>query len=136
MGSRRTGRRWVEALIEKLWEISWTMWDHRNKVLYDNDMHEELGDNELGNMVRVEYDKGGRDLAPRMKYLLSIDLTEVLEYSVSRKKRWLRSVQAGRELCARLRSQRDPTQPMITGWLQNDLLKKINKKKRGRKTGS
>ena len=119
MGFRRTGRRWVEALIRKLWEISWNMWDHRNKVLHDKDRHKELGDNELGQMVRAEYDKGGRDLAPRMKYLLAAALEEVLEYSVSRKKRWLRSVQAARELCARLRSQRDPAQPMITGWLHH-----------------
>ena len=120
MGLRRTGRRWIEALIKKLWEISWTMWDHRNKVLHDNDRHKELGNYELGLMVRKEYDKGGRDLAPRMKYLLAADLQEVLGYSVSKKKRWLRSVQAARELCERLRSQRDPAQPMITGWLQHD----------------
>jgi hypothetical protein len=31
---RRTGRRWVTALLDKLWDVSWTMWDDRNDALY------------------------------------------------------------------------------------------------------
>jgi hypothetical protein len=29
---RNTGKAWVKALIRKVWEISWDMWDHRNEI--------------------------------------------------------------------------------------------------------
>jgi hypothetical protein len=35
--SRRSGLRWLTALIQKLWFIAWDMWDHRNKVLHDTE---------------------------------------------------------------------------------------------------
>ena len=31
-GSRKTGKRWVVALIRKLWNTAWDMWQHRNEV--------------------------------------------------------------------------------------------------------
>jgi hypothetical protein len=34
-GSRRSGLRWLTALIQKLWDIAWDMWDNRNRVLHD-----------------------------------------------------------------------------------------------------
>jgi hypothetical protein len=27
-----TGKKWATALIQKVWEVLWDMWDHRNKV--------------------------------------------------------------------------------------------------------
>ena len=30
IGSRRTGKRWLSAVIRKLWDVAWDMWDHRN----------------------------------------------------------------------------------------------------------
>ena len=35
--SRKSGRTWVIALIKKLWQVSWDMWDHRNSVLHGNE---------------------------------------------------------------------------------------------------
>ena len=34
LGSRKTGKRWMAALISKLWDIAWDMWDHRNDVVH------------------------------------------------------------------------------------------------------
>ena len=31
--SRRTGRRWTVALIKKLQEVAWDMWEHHNGIL-------------------------------------------------------------------------------------------------------
>ena len=35
--SKRTGKRWLSAVIRKCWDIAWDQWDHRNKVLNDKD---------------------------------------------------------------------------------------------------
>jgi hypothetical protein len=32
LNMRRTGQRWLISLIKKMWEIAWSLWDHRNKV--------------------------------------------------------------------------------------------------------
>jgi hypothetical protein len=32
LGRRNTGKKWATALIQKVWEVSWDMWDHRNDV--------------------------------------------------------------------------------------------------------
>jgi hypothetical protein len=33
--SRSSGRRWTIAILEKLWDISWDMWEQRNKIAHD-----------------------------------------------------------------------------------------------------
>jgi len=32
--SRKSSLRWTSALIQKLWDVLWDMWDHRNKELF------------------------------------------------------------------------------------------------------
>jgi len=32
--SRKSSLQWTMALIQKLWDISWNMWDHWNKELH------------------------------------------------------------------------------------------------------
>ncbi len=32
LGNRNTGKKWATALIQKVWDVSWDMWDHRNDV--------------------------------------------------------------------------------------------------------
>lgn len=35
--SRKSGLRWITALIKKLWGIAWGLWEHRNEVLHHQD---------------------------------------------------------------------------------------------------
>jgi len=32
--SNKTGKRWVSALIQKLWDMAWDLWEHRKGVLH------------------------------------------------------------------------------------------------------
>jgi len=32
--SHRTGRCWTIAILQKLWNIAWDMWEHRNSILH------------------------------------------------------------------------------------------------------
>ena len=36
---KRTGLRWVQALINKLWDVSWDMWAHRNGIKHNTVTH-------------------------------------------------------------------------------------------------
>jgi hypothetical protein len=35
--SRRTGRRWTIAILEKLWDTAWDLWEHCNGILHDKE---------------------------------------------------------------------------------------------------
>jgi hypothetical protein len=35
--STRTGNRWVSAIIQKLWNIAWDLWEHWNGILHKNE---------------------------------------------------------------------------------------------------
>jgi len=35
--STRTGRRWATAIVMKLWNIAWDLWEHRNGILHEKE---------------------------------------------------------------------------------------------------
>lgn len=35
IGSQRSGSRWTVAVIKKLWDVAWDMWEQRNGFLHD-----------------------------------------------------------------------------------------------------
>ena len=32
--SRKSARRWTTALIQKLWNVAWDLWEHRNGIVH------------------------------------------------------------------------------------------------------
>lgn len=57
---RRTGKRWVIALIKKLWDIAWDMWMDRNDTLHRQDY--DLLHQQMNNDIRTEFQLGPTDL--------------------------------------------------------------------------
>jgi hypothetical protein len=57
IGSARSPKRWTIALIQKLWEVAWNMWEHRNGILHDKEQSIIL--QSLHDMIRTEFEKGG-----------------------------------------------------------------------------
>ena len=35
-------RRWLVAVIKKMWDISWDLWDHWNGIVHDKELSVEL----------------------------------------------------------------------------------------------
>ena len=64
-GSKKSGRRWVAALVKKLAETAWQMWDHRNAVNTKNET--ATASLELNNRIRAEFSQGFRDFGLRSK---------------------------------------------------------------------
>ena len=59
ISSRRTGKRWVSALIRKLWDIAWDLWDHRNSQIHKPGKLDEYEDTELLDAdIRTEFALG------------------------------------------------------------------------------
>lgn len=56
LSSRRTGKRWLIALLKKLWNIAWDLWAHRNGILHQKENAVQLADLEqLDRELRSAY---------------------------------------------------------------------------------
>lgn len=88
MGSKTTGIRWVSALIRKLWDTSWDMWDHRNTYLHKEKPDEELLGLEILNQhITSEYNLGTHHLmTPDETALFSRELHLILGMLAQRKR--------------------------------------------------
>jgi hypothetical protein len=92
LNKRNTGKRWITTLIKKLWQISWTMWDHRNKESKNPESPDPLqAHNRLDALITQQY-KDLSTLATRDRRWFrrpkEVLFTEPIEY----KQQWLESV--------------------------------------------
>ena len=59
LGSRRDGRRWAAAIIQKLWDITWDQWNQRNSILHAGDRLTEYHDpDQLEEDIRLAFNVG------------------------------------------------------------------------------
>jgi hypothetical protein len=90
--SRRTGKRWVVSLIQKLWDIAWDLWEHRNGILHEKT--NLVSDAELHTIDRNIRNSflhlRSISLPAHDRHLLSISLTRLLRKDRSYKSEWLR----------------------------------------------
>jgi hypothetical protein len=109
---RNSVRRWVSALILKIWEIAWDLWEHRNGIEHEH-RHEELHaqldfqiTQEIANYTLGEY--------PPMDHMFGDLEVEKLKSSTSGyKKAWLRNVKG-----ANIKKTRTQTVTGIRGMQQ------------------
>ncbi len=100
---RNTGKRWITTLIKKLWQISWNMWEHRNREKKNPASPASLREHDrLDALINTEFEEvtqlntRDRRWFRRPKEVL---YTEPIEY----KKQWLESVRLARARYARRR---------------------------------
>ena len=98
-GSRRLGQRWLSALIQKLWDVSWDQWQYRNKVLHDCDEGMLALQRQAG--IREQFQLGRASLTTEVQRLFLFGLEVILAYKAELQEAWLIRVRA-----ARARSER------------------------------
>jgi hypothetical protein len=106
LDSRRTGLRWLTALIQKLWDVAWDMWDHRNRVLHDQE-HSVARDLQI-QQITDEFATGSVGLAREAK--LSGGLQSLLQRLPAYQTAWLIRIQAARARAERRDGQRQAHQ--------------------------
>ena len=92
-----TGKSWVQALIKKVWEVSWDMWDHRNKVRVNTVTRADLREIEhLNDQITEHFSEGTLGLGPQDHHWFDKPLLHVLGYDLDHKAQWLESVELAR----------------------------------------
>jgi hypothetical protein len=90
--SRKSGRRWLTAIIKKQWRVAWDIWDYRNGVVH----HKDFGTAavRMANSLRVEYAKGVE--STDMRVFFKASLQSILQRSIHHQAEWLWRVQTAR----------------------------------------
>ena len=114
LGIRKTGRRWVTALILKLWQISWDLWDDRNEMLHKTPLAADLsGAASLDLAISKECQLGSEGLPPIVRSIFPRDINELLQSPLVQRKSWFVMVRAARELINDTRIQDEFTDPQL-----------------------
>ena len=87
LGKRNTGKRWLTAIIQKLWDVAWDLWDHRNNVLHKKD--DGVLRQRLQNDIREQVTLGSRTVTVQARPLLRQRLAVLLTARTEVQKAWL-----------------------------------------------
>jgi len=56
---QKSSKHWTSELIKKLWNISWDMWDHQNRILHNTSQpREDILDSAINDQVRYLFSLG------------------------------------------------------------------------------
>jgi len=117
---RRTGKRWLTAVIQKLWDIAWDLWDHRNQILYDKEQGVALA--ELHAAIRHQKSLGSRALTIDTRALFRQVLqANFYNKPTPYKEAWLLRITASRNRQFRRRSRDQNTEAQLRQSMRNFL---------------
>jgi hypothetical protein len=95
--SRKTGRRWTASLIQKLWDISWDLWEHRIGIVHDRKNEAILYNmTAVDQEIRTQFHRGPHGLHLRDQQLFAGTLQDILGASVFYHQRWLHRAETAR----------------------------------------
>ena len=98
LGLRNSGRRWAIRLIGKLWQITHSMWCHRNEALHESPIiNSRHGLDSLHTAVRAELQQGLDQLAPLYQGYFREIATTLLSKPANHIKRWFLVIRIARE---------------------------------------
>ncbi len=117
----KTGKEWLTALIRKLWETAWDMWEHRNGIKHSPDFATEESLWDLQDNIRYYFELGAHVLpAMDRHHLSSTTVHQVLRQSIADQRRWLATVKAAHQLAEQraVTPELQPLRELMLRWLQ------------------
>jgi hypothetical protein len=99
IGSQRSGLRWTVAIIKKLWDVAWDLWEQRNGFLHDRAYQETLHNMAgIDAEIRFQFQQGHTHLPKRLQYIFEGNVEDLLNTSVLHWQQWLASITAARAM--------------------------------------
>ena len=105
LGRRQTGKRWLIALIQKMWDIAWDLWEQRNKILHNVDEGIEIA--AMNEEIRELFLVGSRCVPPYARPLFSTGVNHILNTPPDHRRAWLQRVRSAKERYERLQEEAD-----------------------------
>ena len=96
--SRVSGKRWIAALIRKMWEVIWSLWRYRNELIHDQTNSPIRKITTMLNIAMLkELQFGLQGLPTKYAYLFKKQFSEVLKTSINQKKQRILTVWVARD---------------------------------------
>jgi len=84
--SRRSSLRWTAALIQKLWDVAWDMWEHQNEALHSSQLaQQQILHSIVDAQIRILYGRGPQQLPLDALHFITQPLELILSYSLRSK---------------------------------------------------
>ena len=100
IASWKTGMRWGIQLVDKLWNIIYQLWTHRNNCLHETEaLNQNSGIDQLKLAIVHEHALGLLDL-PTVYRPYFTSLPTLLSKATKHQKQWFLVIRAGRESCS------------------------------------
>jgi hypothetical protein len=123
--SRRTGRRWAAALVKKLADTAWDMWEHRNSVAHEGDTN--VRSNIVNQQISQEFRRGFVALTRRTQRTARLDtLAQLQKKSLNYRQQWLKLIRNDRQYQERLAARQQPPPEIVNApgpghiwWIRN-----------------
>ena len=116
--SRMSGKRWIAALIRKLWETIWALWRYRNGLVH---METNTPLRKLTALLNItllkELQYGLDGLPSQYAYLFKSKMSQVLTTSINQKKQWILTVWVARDTLTPQHISTQNRHPIITSIL-------------------
>jgi hypothetical protein len=93
--SRRTGRKWLVMLLQRIWQISRALWEHRNAILHQQEnIVTQVQESSLHRKIQRMYeDILQLSLGPEDSYLCTFTLPVLLQKTWTYKSEWCKSAE-------------------------------------------
>jgi len=117
LGSKRTSRRWATAMVKKMMDTAWDMWDHRNSV--EHDVLTSTESTEVNARIAQEYNQGFCNLDRKAKKLTKASKEQMEKKPLGYRKAWLLSIGAARKRAKDREEEGRPPQGILDsiGWV-------------------
>jgi hypothetical protein len=122
---QRKAELWIKGLLTQTWEISFTMWEHRNQALHGDTLTptQELELEALRQQVTEEFTEGATMVQSNLQWMLNEDHREwATTQSNPKTKRWLETITLSWKAQVIFRNQLNTTlarqQQRMRQWLQ------------------
>ena len=118
---RQTGKRWAVGLSNQVWKLVYSMWEHRNEVLFTTTKVDELsGIHIVKRAILRERSMGLGNLDSSYKPYLSIPLSSFSKMKSIDLQRWLCLVRQAREDAGMIYNDEITTDKALCGWVGLD----------------
>jgi hypothetical protein len=91
---KRSGKRWLTAIIKRMWDISWDLWQHRNDVQVIRQEEERKAKNAVN--IRYEFGIGPIGLDQHDRKLFDAPMQDTLTAKLHTQDAWIRRVTLAR----------------------------------------
>lgn len=103
-GSTKSGRRWLEAIIRKQWQIAWDIWEYRCNIKHD--VKEGTEATHINQQIESLF-KDKVSTLPGVKHFFKNGLNAVLEKGIAYKRKWLHRIDTAKARAERKKSPLD-----------------------------